>query len=128
MHTHAHTHLHTLSFTQTLSSSLSVSPPPSQAWGPRPPLQSACPSALPFVTSFCEGRGKGFWLQGRCVSAAPWHNLAALDVQPALLLPALSSLGTGADAGEAAACLCLCSCVCSCVCVRVCAHGVVFDR
>jgi len=39
------------------------------------------------VTSFGEGKGNNYWVEGRCVSSRPWHNITALEPQAVLLLP-----------------------------------------
>lgn len=71
-----------------------------EAWGPRPIPQSAAPTSLPFITSFCEAKGRCHWTQGCCVSATPWHNLATLDLPPALLLPPSQKLTEGSAAAS----------------------------
>ncbi|KAF5835216.1 glycosyl hydrolase family 85-domain-containing protein [Dunaliella salina] len=71
-----------------------------EAWGPRPVPYSNAPMSLPFITSFCEAKGRCHWIQGRCVSATPWHNLATLDLQPALLLPPSREATDGSGAAS----------------------------
>ncbi|KAK9845515.1 hypothetical protein WJX81_008418 [Elliptochloris bilobata] len=48
------------------------------AWGPPRPLAAS----LPFATSFDQGAGSRMYLEGRCVSARPWFNLARQQPQP----------------------------------------------
>ncbi|XP_039596760.1 cytosolic endo-beta-N-acetylglucosaminidase [Polypterus senegalus] len=39
-------------------------------------------AVLPFVTSFCQGFGKCFYLNGKAQSVKSWFNLSAQEVQP----------------------------------------------
>jgi mannosyl-glycoprotein endo-beta-N-acetylglucosaminidase len=42
----------------------------------------AVPSALPFVTTFNQGQGPGFFLEGKKVSEKPWANIGEVGVLP----------------------------------------------
>ncbi|XP_035695169.1 cytosolic endo-beta-N-acetylglucosaminidase-like [Branchiostoma floridae] len=39
------------------------------------------PAALPFVTSFCQGQGQNFYINGQVVRRGPWYNLSCQQLQ-----------------------------------------------
>ncbi|XP_019643810.1 PREDICTED: cytosolic endo-beta-N-acetylglucosaminidase-like [Branchiostoma belcheri] len=39
------------------------------------------PAALPFVTSFCQGQGQNFYINGQVARRGPWYNLSCQQVQ-----------------------------------------------
>ncbi|KAG9343709.1 hypothetical protein JZ751_013087 [Albula glossodonta] len=50
-------------------------------------------SALPFVSSFCQGFGKKFFWRGKVESSRGWFNLSAQELQPLYLRQRLESSG-----------------------------------
>ncbi|RUS76049.1 hypothetical protein EGW08_016179, partial [Elysia chlorotica] len=51
-------------------------------WGLLSDLLNTRPTSLPFSTSFCQGKGEKYFLNGKVILDKPWYNLGLQQLQP----------------------------------------------